>query len=257
MTTRLVIAVRAPATTGTVRLEVDLVHEWVRWADRPAVQDVLVTTPYTEGFFEAHEEGSARSAEIVLPVVLELVRPRSVVDVGCGDGAWLAAATALGITDVLGIDGPWVEEGDLKIAPDRFRVQDLTQPFSLDRRFDLAMSLEVAEHLPADAAEAFVASLAGAAPLVLFSAAAPGQGGTAHLNEQWPAYWAALFARHGYEPVDALRAEIWERPGVQWWYAQNLLLFGAPEALEAADGLRAHPARGRAPLPLVHPARLG
>jgi SAM-dependent methyltransferase len=212
-----------------------------------------VSGPYDRPFFEAMREGSERSARTVAPGVAELLRPRSVVDVGCGTGGWLAAFGALGVDDVLGVDGPWVDAAALKIPRERFRVADLRAGFATDRRFDLALSLEVAEHLPPEAADGFVDSLVDLAPAVLFSAAVPGQGGVQHLNEQWQDAWAACFARHGYSPVDVVRPVHWDDPAVDWWYLQNALLYvdgaltGRPEL--AAAGERA----ARLPLRLVHP----
>ena len=71
--------------------------------------------------------------------------------------------------------------------------------------------LEVAEHIPPECADIFVESLTwGLAPVIMFSAAVPGQGGTLHLNEQWPAYWASKFAQHGYVLIDCLRPQLWD-----------------------------------------------
>jgi hypothetical protein len=89
--------------------------------------------------------------------------------------------------------------------------------------------------------------------VVVFSAAAPGQGGNGHTNEQWPEYWSELFARRGYEAVDCLREVFWNDGAVEWWYSQNLLLFARPTALDAVPSLREHPSRGKAPLSLIHP----
>src|SRR5262245_3511460 len=111
------------------------------------------------------------------------------------------------------------------IAAERFRETDLSRPFALPRTFDLAVSLEVAEHLPAAAATGFVQSLAKLAPAVLFSAAVPHQGGWQHVNEQWPQYWADLFARDRFFAVDCLRERFWTVADVRWWYAQNMILF--------------------------------
>ena len=116
--------------------------------------------------------------------------------------------------------------------------------------------MEVAEHLPPVAADDFVGLRVAAAPLVAFSAAGPGQGGNGHVNEQWPRFWAERFAAHGHEVVDCLREPLWEDERVEWWYRQNLLLFGTPETLDAAPALREHPRRGIAPLPLVHPRQV-
>src|SRR5262249_50066622 len=150
---------------------------------------------------------------------------RSIVDVGCGLGTWLAAFRELGVTDVVGIDGEYVDRDLLEIPQEQFREVDLSAPFSLDRTFDLAISLEVAEHLPPEAAEAFVESVARLAPVVLFSAAIPFQSGNHHLNEQWPDYWTTLFRRHNYVPIDCIRGKIWDNYEVEPWYVQNSLIF--------------------------------
>ena len=186
------------------------------------------------------------SAREVLPIVFEVLKPASVVDVGCGTGHWLASARELGVRDILGVDGPWVERQQLAISVENFIVHDLATALKLDRRFDLALSLEVAEHLPPSAAETFVENLCQAADVVLFSAAIPGQGGRRHLNEQWPSYWADLFQKFGFACYDYLRPKIWNNPRVTWYYAQNSLIF-AREGLRFAFG---EPVR---PLSLVHP----
>jgi SAM-dependent methyltransferase len=255
-TTRLSMAIKAPPDHGHLRLEVDLVHENVRWFGCEERLEVEVSPPYTEGFFDAHDDGARASARAVLPRLFELLAPRSVADVGCGTGIWLAVAREDGIEDVLGLDGAWVRPEDLEIPVERFVATDLAAPPALDRTFDLVLSLEVAEHLPPTDAEAFVDLLTALGPLVVFSAAIPGQGGAGHTNEQWPAYWSELFARHGFEAVDSLREVFWDDDAIQWWYRQNLLLFGRPERLDAIPELREHPSRGKTPLGLVHPGRL-
>ncbi|MEA2133199.1 MAG: hypothetical protein QOC68_1108, partial [Solirubrobacteraceae bacterium] len=255
-TTRLTVAIQAPPQTGELELVVDVVHEWVRWFECAATQRVTVTSPYDEAFFAGMRSGVRRSADAVLPRLFELVPVRSLVDVGCGWGTWMRAALDLGVTEVAGVDGEWVDPDELEVPAETFRRADLAGPLDLGRRYDLAISLEVAEHLPEAAAPGFVASLVAAAPIVAFSAAIPDQGGRGHVNEQWPAYWAELFARHGYEPVDALRPLLWEDEGVDWWYAQNLVIYASPDALDRLPALGTHPQRGRKPLALVHPRRL-
>lgn len=215
-----------------------------------------MSQPYTADFFAAHRDGARRSARVIVPLVLELVSPRSVIDIGCGDGTWLAAFREYGAEDVQGIDGDYVDRDRLQIPRERFRAHDLARLLELDRTFDLAVSLEVAEHLPAEAADDFVASLARLAPVVLFSAAVPYQGGTDHVNEQWPAYWAERFARHDFLPVDCLRRRVWANPDVEWWYAQNAFLYVARGRLESDSALaREYEAAGPVALPLVHPQR--
>jgi SAM-dependent methyltransferase len=208
-----------------------------------------VTSPYGPAFFGAQRGGSRRSARRIVPLVIDLVRPRHVVDVGCGTGSWLVAFREHGVEDIWGVDGAHAAEY-LEIPPDRFLPHDLTTPLQLARRFDLVVSLEVAEHLAPDRAPVFVDSLIRLGPVILFSAAIPYQGGTHHVNEQWPEYWAGLFDQHDYEVVDAIRPRIWNDPDVEWWYAQNTLLF------VHRDCRSRFPQRGPSgPLSVVHPRK--
>jgi SAM-dependent methyltransferase len=207
---------------------------------------------YDGTFYRASDAAAETSANAIVPLVLGLWPTRSVVDLGCGRGAWLAAFRAKGIEDILGVDGPWLDTALLKIPADRYRCIDLAAPIRVERRFDLAVSLEVAEHVRPDCAETFVANLVSLAPVVLFSAAVPGQGGVDHLNEQWPNYWAAQFRQHGYRVLDVLRPLIWNDTSIAWWYRQNLLLFASEAALSDHENL-ALSANASEPLSLIHP----
>src|SRR5262249_35913095 len=145
--------------------------------------------PCAEYFAKNLLEGSRRSAEQVVPLVLELIRPRSVIDVGCGTGSWLAVFQEAGVGEVLGVDGRWAERKMLEVPEGRVLVFNRKNPLRLRRRSDLVLSLEVAQHLPERCAATFVDSLTRLGPVVLFSAAIPFQGGHGHVNEQWPEYW--------------------------------------------------------------------
>jgi SAM-dependent methyltransferase len=211
-------------------------------------------TPYTDEFYSYHREGALRSAHVVVPLVLRLLKPQSVVDVGCGTGAWLSVFQEHGVADVYGIDGDWVDRQALAIPPDRFSAVDLQQPFSVDRRFDLAVCLEVGEHLRSASAGTFVDSLTRLAPAVLFSAAIPYQGGTRHINEQWPDYWVAHFADKGYASIDCIRRHVWQNQDIEWYYAQNVLLFATSELIASSPLLQEELERtAPEPLALVHP----
>jgi SAM-dependent methyltransferase len=210
--------------------------------------------PYSATFYSDHEAGSRKSAAKIAPILIDLVRPTSVVDVGCGVGTWLAEFARLGTATIRGLDGDWVPREQLQIPADRFTPADLATPPALGERFDLAICLEVAEHLPESAAKTLVQALVGLAPVVAFSAAIPLQAGTDHINCQWQSWWAALFAAHKYEPIDAVRRRVWRDPDVEFWYAQNLLLYASPEALNASSRLRDELARGAPCQPdVVHP----
>lgn len=210
---------------------------------------------YVRGWHAAALAGARRSPDEVVPLLMDLLGPTSVADIGCGPGTWLAAFREQGVYDLLGVEGQWLDRLLLQIPAEQFLEHDLEDPLPVARRFDLVLSLEVAEHLPERKAPQLVDTLTRLAPVVAFSAAVPYQGGTRHINEQWPGYWAALFEARGYVPVDCLRPRLWLNEKVAWYYRQNLLLFVEEQALARVPRLaRAREAHGDA-LPLVHPER--
>jgi SAM-dependent methyltransferase len=206
-------------------------------------------TTYTDTFYHSLRDGSARSARAIVPLLIEFHNPTSVVDVGCGVGTWLSAFREAGVTDVLGIDADEARHAGLAIPQERFVSHNLTTPFIAPRQFDLVLNLEVAEHLPERAAHTLVETLVGLGSKIVFSAAVPHQGGTDHLNCQWPSYWARLFAAHGFSPSVELRARTWSLATVEPWYRQNLVVF----AREAPGSAPAAGDRWEWPLDVVHP----
>lgn len=208
---------------------------------------------YGRQFFESAGDLATTAADIVVPLVIRFVPVKSAVDVGCGTGAWLRAFADRGVTDIVGLDTDRVPLDLLMFDRAQFRAIDLTDPREVERRFDLAVSLEVAEHLPETAADRFVRFLCSLAPVVLFSAAIPGQEGEAHLNEQWPAYWASRFEAYGYEPIDVLRPLMWDDDRVAWFYRQNIVLYvrSADRDLLTLDPTAT--ALPSPPMALVHP----
>jgi SAM-dependent methyltransferase len=212
--------------------------------------------PYTSKFFERIADGSRRSAREIVPLVLKLVQPRHVVDVGCGLGTWLSVCREYGIDEVFGVDGDYVDKSKLEIPEDRFLSFDLRKSLRVDKQFDLVLSLEVAEHLPGECAETFIDSLTRLGPVVLFSAAIPFQGGTEHVNEQWPDYWVERFRTKGYVVVDCIRKQIWQNDYVEDWYAQNTLMFIREDHLENHPLLKRESENTVASqLSIVHPKR--
>lgn len=168
---------------------------------------------YGPEFFVGRSETVCRSAAAVVPVIVELVAPTSVLDLGCGQGEWLEA---FGLDDMVGVD---------IAAPAGHLRHDLTEPLDLGRRFDLAMSLETGEHLPEAAAATLVGSLAHHSDSIVFSAAVPGQEGKGHINCQPHDYWHRLFANAGFEPHDVIRPRIARDTQVSDWYRNNLYLY--------------------------------
>jgi hypothetical protein len=201
-----------------------------------------------------HRCRNAHSASRIADILLQAVPARSVVDFGCGDGVWLSAFQARGVERIVGYDGPWNDPADLLIDAAHFRSVDLTDRVAPGEAFELALCLEVAEHLPAAAAPTLVASICAHAPVVLFGAAIPNQGGYRHVNERWQSHWSALFAERGFRRFDLVRPQVWDDPEVYFWYKQNVAVFAREDRPNFIAALaRATEAVPPMPVDVVHP----
>lgn len=219
---------------------------------------------YGKKFYDKQGPSSAASAKVVVPHIVELFRPRSAIDIGCGIGTWCAALAEAGVTDVFGLDGPWVDRVRFALGPERFVPFDFdtaAKPYAppLPRpQFDLLVSFEFLEHVDPIHAGDIVAFMTGIADVIVAGAAPPGQGGKNHVNEQWPAYWADQFAARGFVAFDALRPLIWNLDGVEPWYLQNPICYfkGAVPQAVIARAEQAALQQLRRPQALVHPQLL-
>jgi hypothetical protein len=110
----------------------------------------------TEDYNPAENTHTYAGAHAALSVLFPDRKPASLLDVGCGPGAWLRAATDLGIQDAVGVDGLDLEADRLFVPKSVIQVHDLDRPLDLGRMFELALCLEVAEHLSTEAADGLV-----------------------------------------------------------------------------------------------------
>ena len=197
-----------------------------------------------------------RAAERVVPWLIERYAPQTVIDVGCGTGSWAAVFLENGCA-VIGMDREDVPDGLLEIPRERFRVVDFEQQLEPEAHFDLALCLEVAEHLTAPGGERLVRYLTRVADVVLFSAAVPGQGGQHHLTERWPCYWQDRFSANQYVCEDEIRWVYWDDDQIEWWYRQNMFVArpgtGPSRALPAVI----HPALFEAARNDIYQGRIG
>ena len=180
---------------------------------------------YDAQFLSYSQRISAQSAKEITLLLPDLLAVESVLDVGCAQGTWLNHWRQSGVEDIVGVDGDYVVRDRLEIPPERFIAQDVSEPFDLDRQFDLVQCLEVAEHIAADHATTLIDNLTRHGACILFSAAPPGQGGEYHVNEQPYDYWRELFAQRGYAALDAVRPLIRDKVDVAIWYRHNIILY--------------------------------
>ena len=185
---------------------------------------------YDANYFQNDVDGPAsQSAPAVAASIMNDLSPRAVIDVGCGTGALLAQLRAAGCR-VVGL-----EYADAAREMCRERGLDV-RPFDIAsdtmddaQMCDVAISMEVAEHLPARVADRYVDLLARLGKTVVFTAAPPGQGGTDHVNEQPHEYWIRKFQERDCALDQALTSrwrQSWKESGdVQSWYYNNLMVF--------------------------------
>lgn len=209
----------------------------------------MSTTIYPKDFYKNRSAESAHAASKILAICTQYIELKSVSDVGCGTGTWLATALSMGAKSAHGFEGDWLTQDLLDDDRIQLETTDLENPFS-GPDVDLVISLEVAEHLSPARANGFVEDLTKRAPAILFSAAIPGQGGVNHLNEQWQSYWAELFMQHNYQPYDIIRPTIWTDADIPAWYKQNTILYLNAAAASNTDLV---PVTAPASLDKVHP----
>lgn len=192
-------------------------------------QHIAATGPYAydEMFYRYIQQGATSSAQTIVPLVVQHLRVGSVLDVGCGAGAWLAEYARQGVSICLGVDGDYVKPSSLLVPVSDFIACDISQPFDLEKHFDLVQCLEVGEHIDSDASRTLIANLVKHSDFVLFSAAIPGQGGENHINEQTYEFWRGIFAEEGYAPYDFVRPLLRSAKGVEGWYRRNIMLYVA------------------------------
>ena len=180
---------------------------------------------YGDIFYEDNQYSSFVSGLNVLKKLLPELLPKSIVDFGCGTGTWLAAAKAINRNiEVVGVDGDYVNRDMLMIDESSFIPFDLTGAIDLGRKFDLAISLEVAEHIDKEYADRFIDNICRHSDTIIFSAAHVGQGGDGHVNEQPIEYWIDKFSNRGYKLTD-IREQFKNNPDIDWWYKDNMVLF--------------------------------
>jgi SAM-dependent methyltransferase len=190
--------------------------------------DWLIYNPIQMHLYHLHAQNAAPAALSAMTEVLP--EPQRYVDVGAGSGAFAAEARRRG-KSVQACERSRVGQIYARLQGVESVPFDLEKepPARLDGPFDLAFCFEVAEHLPPALSERLVPFICGLAPIAVFSAAQPGQGGLAHINERPPDYWRSQFAAQGWQYEDSLteafRASARRQPDAPDWLLLNVLVF--------------------------------
>lgn len=208
---------------------------------------------YNANYYKKHETGSYQSAIQILEYLNSFIDFNSVIDFGCGMGTWCKALNNLGVKNFLGIDKHHYDPAYMLIPADKYIQFDLRRPLELIRRVDMAISVEVAEHVNSEYSDIFIKNLCSCSEIVLFSAAITYQGGTGHVNEQSCTYWEKIFNGHGYKAIDCIRPYFWNNNQVEIWYKNNCVLYIAQHTYE---NIFAQIPQNTYPLDIIHPSML-
>ena len=183
---------------------------------------------YNASYYEHVEDAAVASAPGIATTIVETFDPADLLDVGCGTGAMMEAIRDLGPS----VKGLEYSSAALELCKKRgldvtrFDIENDSHPFP-DRRFDVVISMEVAEHLPASVADRYVNVLCQSSDHVVFTAATPGQGGQDHINEQPREYWLEKFDAREFTVQDDLTEtwrQKWRAGNVTHWYWKNLMV---------------------------------
>ncbi len=169
--------------------------------------------------------------------IAERLRPTSVLDIGCGIGAYLRLLGRLGAGTVLGLDALPAEATVLGAG--EYTTADLGSPIDLGRRFDLVICVEVAEHLDPAREAVLIETIARHADrAIVFSAAEPEQPGHGHVNCRPLGYWLDLWRARGWLP-DAVESMAMRALASLSWFRRNLVVLHRAETMADRGGAAA------------------
>jgi glycosyltransferase involved in cell wall biosynthesis len=170
-----------------------------------------------------------RDADPTITAIADLFPgAQTYLDVGAGGGAFAAAVSRRGL-DALALERSAIGRLLTRRQGVKAKRFDLShghcQP---PGAFDLAYCFEVAEHMSPELGDRLVDYLARSAPIVIFTAARPGQGGYGHINEQPAEYWITRFAAHDLIADTALTTRLQQllvaRGVAASWLITNILV---------------------------------
>jgi hypothetical protein len=187
-------------------------------------------------FHSSLKAGIRQSAAALVPLLVQSINPKSVVDVGCASDEWLSAFREHGVTDLY-----------------ELKLNSLPAPVQRERG-DLAVCLDSAQPLDIESASKLVAGLTRLAHVIVFSTKVC-HGDDGQIKDQWQSYWTRLFDTHGYQAFFALRHSLWENEDVEIGYRQNIICFCHRGHSELIARLVQLETATSAPADVVHPDR--
>lgn len=198
---------------------------------------------------------SYNNAKKIFKYLLENgIKIDSAIDIGGGTGAWLKALQDLNNARILTVDNSKYDRKGIIEESEFFEcditTMDINKIINTYGRFNIAITIETAEHIDEKYADKFVDNLCCVSDVIMFSAAIKFQGGNGHVNEQRQSYWAEMFKKRNYYPIDCIRSHFWYDVDIHYHYKENCILYVKDYLVEEykkifADSLM--------PMDVVHP----
>jgi SAM-dependent methyltransferase len=183
---------------------------------------------YSETYYNGIESANSHVYQLLAETLTEVFKPTSVADVGCGSGGISAALRHSGVEQVYPFDFSQASvDMTIRRGFANARRLDLTQAQDIPATADLCLCLEVAEHIPRKFERHLVSLLSQVAPVLIFTAAPPGQGGHLHVNLRSQDHWKQLFREQGMEHDNSSQQRMFRIFGGRMIrdYSTNLLVF--------------------------------
>lgn len=184
-------------------------------------------TFYSEEYYQKRQEDPWRSdARSVSKALDEVFEPRSVIDFGCAIGGHLEWFHERGV-EVHGVEGNSKAFNHAVVPVADLEEHDLRQRFESSNTYDLAICIEVAEHIPARFAGTLLDSITDSARTVFFTAAPPGQDGTHHIHLRNEQYWEDEFEKRGFQRMESFEQRLKQEIEVEetTWVTENIFVF--------------------------------
>lgn len=187
---------------------------------------------YDDRYFKWHKDKTRDYAIRNMDWYIKEFKPTSVIDYGCGIGAYLESALSNNIINIKGFDigGDNVKMHTEKSVQPYIKYLDCTLPL-ITEIYDCTISLETGEHIEPIMSDQFVLNIVNSTKktgTILFSAAQPGQGGSGHINCQTKEFWKEKFLRNSFSYDKKLTDFItknWAIQNAPDYIINNLIVF--------------------------------
>ncbi|WP_431236977.1 glycosyltransferase family 2 protein [Mycolicibacterium aichiense] len=194
---------------------------------------------FRERLARSWRSGATRDLYVDIPpfrYLAERHQPGSVLDIGCGSGAYLKYFASRGSERIHGLDRPgetfrYLERGE-------FSEAGLAEPGEFSETFDLVICTEAIDGIPAHSQAAVIDNIVRhARHRIVFSAGRPGESNDPDAHLRPIAEWLELFKAAGWEPDLFESLAMRSLSTFPWFHGNLVVLAPGPETAGARQRL--------------------